>query len=54
MRASAENAIKRHVADLMRLAGLQEGVVIASMLSLILLGGRFHWLTARDKHTLSV
>jgi multidrug resistance protein, MATE family len=34
--------------------GLLEGIFIASILSLVLLGGRFHWLAMRDKRTLSV
>jgi heme O synthase-like polyprenyltransferase len=34
--------------------GLLEGVLIASILSLLLLGGRFHWLTMQDKRTFSV
>ena len=34
--------------------GLLEGILIASILSLLLLGGRFHWLAMRDKRTLSV
>lgn len=34
--------------------GLLEGVLIASIISLVLLGGRFHWLAMQDKRTLSV
>jgi Na+-driven multidrug efflux pump len=34
--------------------GLLEGMLIASILSLFLLGGCFHWLTMQDKRTFSV
>lgn len=34
--------------------GLLEGVLVASIISLVLLASRFHWLTIRDKRTLSV
>jgi MATE family multidrug resistance protein len=34
--------------------GLLEGVLVASIISLVLLGGRFHWLAMQDKRTLSV
>jgi multidrug resistance protein, MATE family len=34
--------------------GLLEGIFIASIISLMLLGGRFHWLAMRDKYTVSV
>lgn len=34
--------------------GLLEGIFIASIISLMLLGGRFQWLAMRDKRTLSV
>ena len=34
--------------------GLLEGILLASIISLMLLGGRFQWLAMRDQRTLSV